>query len=179
MHAGVRACASSGLEHNGSRKKVFLLLRKNTDTRRQMAHLFSEDALKVVAPLAGKDSVKNTILMDARVHKWFDDYRFGILPMQVGDKWYGKIFRFENNGCDVDGEWLLAAAHPPRPGVSRPAAGTRETSLEREAREADEKLREEDKTRYDMTADRLLREVLWMHFQTCLHWHVKGMGWAS
>jgi hypothetical protein len=49
--------------------------------------------------------------------------------------------------------------------------------LDREARERDEKEREEDRTPYDLTNEPILQELLRVHFETCLHWHVKGMGW--
>jgi hypothetical protein len=137
--------------------------------------MFSAEALKLVKRLHETDLVDNTILLDARVHGWFDDYRFGIWPIKQDDRWYGKIFRFEHGSCDVDGEWLLAAARPAK--FRLPAHGQRETSLQREAREKDDKARADDKTRYDMTDVPILREVLKVHFETCLHWHVKGMGW--
>jgi hypothetical protein len=46
----------------------------------QMKQLFSTDAFKMVKELGlhEQDLLINTILMDARVHGWFDDYRFGI-----------------------------------------------------------------------------------------------------
>jgi hypothetical protein len=74
----------------------------------------------------------------------------------------------------VDGEWLLAAARPakyPHPDYEQP-----ERSEQCETCERDEQKREEDKTRYDMPDEPLLRELLKVHFATCLHWHVKGMG---
>jgi hypothetical protein len=142
---------------------------------RQMEEMFSKEALKLVKDLQDKDLLDNTILMDARAHAWFDDYRFGIWPLQEEERWFGKIFRFEYGSCDVDGEWLLAAAPPVI--VPLPHYGQRETSLEREAREQDEKQRAADRTRYDLTDVPILREVLKVHFETCLHWHVKGMGW--
>jgi hypothetical protein len=114
------------------------------------------------------------ILMDTKVHEWFDDYRFGIWPVQEGKRWFGKIFRFEQSKCDVDGEWLLATAPPAR--YLLPAVGVRETPEQREARVRDEQERAQDKTRYDLIDEPVLRELLKVHFQTCLHWHVKGMG---
>jgi hypothetical protein len=145
----------------------------------QMKQLFSTDAFKMVKELGlpKEDLLINTILVDARVHGWFDDYRFGIWPVEEDGHWYGKIFRFEHNQCDVDGEWLLAAAHPAK--FLRPAHGQRETKEQRQARERDEKERQEDKTKYNMTDEPPLRELLKVHFETCLHWHVKGMGWAK
>jgi hypothetical protein len=137
--------------------------------------MFSAEALELVKDLHEQDSLDNTILMDARAHMWFDDYRFGIWPVQQGKKWYGKIFRFEHGSCDVNGEWLLAAARPAKSPL--PAYGQGETKLQREMREKDNKERAEDKTRYDLTDVPILREVLKVHFETCLHWHVKGMGW--
>jgi hypothetical protein len=113
--------------------------------------------------------------MDARAHAWFDDYRFGIWPVQEDGRWYGKIFRFEKSRCDVDGEWLLAAA--PAANFPLPKYGQSERREQREARERDEKLREEDKTSHDLTDESVLRELFKVHFETCLHWHVKGMGW--
>ncbi|KAF7349801.1 hypothetical protein MVEN_01280200 [Mycena venus] len=144
-------------------------------TKDKMEEMFSKEALQLVEALLSGDLLDNTILMDARVHGWFDDYRFGIWPVQQGGRWYGKIFRFEQGSCDIDGEWLLAAATPAK--IPLPAYGHRETSLEREARERDEKEREEDRTPYDLTDEPILQEVLKVHFETCLHWHVKGMGW--
>ncbi|KAJ7467743.1 hypothetical protein FB451DRAFT_1483291 [Mycena latifolia] len=143
----------------------------------QMKQMFSTDAFKKVKELGlhETDLTVNTIFMDARAHAWFDDYRFGIWPVEEKGSWYGKIFRFEQGRCDVDGEWLLAAARPAK--FPQPNYGQPETSEQREARERDEKEREEDKTRYDMTNEPVLRELLKVHFETCLHWHVKGMGW--
>ncbi|KAJ7431389.1 hypothetical protein FB451DRAFT_1378357 [Mycena latifolia] len=143
----------------------------------KMKQMFSTDAFKKVKELGlhETDLTVNTILMDARAHAWFDDYRFGIWPVEEKGSWYGKIFRFEQGRCDVDGEWLLAAARPAK--FPQPNYGQPETSEQREARERDEKEREEDKTRYDMTNEPVLRELLKVHFETCLHWHVKGMGW--
>ncbi|KAJ7271839.1 hypothetical protein C8J57DRAFT_1319705 [Mycena rebaudengoi] len=142
-----------------------------------MKQLFSTDAFKMVKELGlpKQDLLINTILMDARVHGWFDDYRFGIWPVEEDGQWYGKIIRFEHSQCDVDGEWLLAAAQLAK--FPRPAHGQRETSEQRQARERDEKERKEDKTKYNMTNEPALRELLKVHFETCLHWHVKGMGW--
>ncbi|KAJ7190846.1 hypothetical protein GGX14DRAFT_579439 [Mycena pura] len=146
-------------------------------TELNLKQLFSTAAFKMVKELGldKQDLLINTILMDARVHGWFDDYRFGIWPVEEDGQWYGKIFRFEHNQCDVDGEWLLAAARPAK--CLRPAHGKRETGEQRQARERDEKDRKEDKTRYNMTNESALRELLKVHFETCLHWHVKGMGW--
>jgi hypothetical protein len=31
--------------------------------------------------------------------------------------------------------------------------------------------------KYNMADESALRELLKVHFETCLHWHVKGMGW--
>ncbi|KAJ7692488.1 hypothetical protein B0H14DRAFT_3046355 [Mycena olivaceomarginata] len=121
------------------------------------------------------DAVINTILMDARVHGWFDDYRFGIWPVRHGVKWYGRILRVEHSGCDVDGDWLLAAAPPVQ--FPRPGPGQRESGEQRKNRVADERDRGDDRTRYDLTDEVILRQLLKVHFETCLHWHVKGMGW--
>ncbi|KAJ7710954.1 hypothetical protein B0H17DRAFT_1124034 [Mycena rosella] len=145
----------------------------------KIAQMFSKEAFKKVKELGllTKDLTENTILMDARAHAWFDDYRFGIWPVEEKGKWYGKIFRFEQGRCEVDGEWLLAASRPAK--YPHPAPGQPETDEQREARKTDEKEREEDKTRCDLTDDTVLRELLKVHFQTCLHWHVKGMGWAK
>ncbi|KAJ6468724.1 hypothetical protein C8R45DRAFT_1017434 [Mycena sanguinolenta] len=140
-----------------------------------LEQMFSAEALELVENLHQKDLLDNTILMDVRAHVWFDDYRFGIWPVQENGTWYGKIFRFEYGSCDVDGEWLLAAAAPAT--VPLPPYGQQETSVQREAREQDEKRRAEDQTKYDLTNVPVLREVLKVHFETCLHWHVKGMGW--
>ncbi|KAJ7697313.1 hypothetical protein B0H14DRAFT_3529387 [Mycena olivaceomarginata] len=142
-----------------------------------MAEMFSEEALQLVDALLSGDLLDNTILMDVRAHGWFDDYRFGIWPVQQDGRWYGKIFRFEQGGCDIDGEWMLAAAAPAK--APLPAHGQRETSLEQEARERDEKEREEDRTPYNLTNEPILQELLKVHFETCLHWHVKGMGHLS
>jgi hypothetical protein len=143
----------------------------------QMEQMFSKDAFKMVKQLGlhKKDLTLNTILMDARAHAWFDDYRFGIWPVKEKGKWYGKIFRFEQGRCDVDGEWLLETARPAN--YPHPAPGQPETDEQREARKRDEKERAEDKTRYDLTDEPVLSELLRVHFETCLHWHVKGMGW--
>ncbi|KAF7328617.1 hypothetical protein MSAN_02476700 [Mycena sanguinolenta] len=142
----------------------------------KIKQLFSKEGLKIVkeAGLHKEDLLINTILMDARVHGWFDDYRFGILPVEEDGRWYGKIVRFEHSQCDVEGQWLLAAARPSK--FLRPAHGQRETNEQRKEREKDEKEREEDKTRYELT-EAVLRELLKVHLETCLHWHVKGMGW--
>lgn len=115
----------------------------------QMEQMFGKDAFKMVKDLGlhQKDLTLNTILMDARAHAWFDDYRFGIWPVEQKKKWYGKIFRFEQGRCEVDGEWLLAAARPAK--YPHPAPGQPETDEQREARKRDEKEREEDKTRYN------------------------------
>ncbi|KAJ6611561.1 hypothetical protein B0H10DRAFT_1952978 [Mycena sp. CBHHK59/15] len=87
----------------------------------------------------------NTILMDARAHAWFDNYRFGIWPVEEKGSWYGKIFRFEQGRCDVDGEWLLPAVCPAR--FPHPDYGQPETSEQREVCERDEKEQEEDKSK--------------------------------
>jgi hypothetical protein len=139
--------------------------------------MFGVDGFKLVRDhiLDAQDGLVNTILMDARVHGWFDDYRFGIWPVKRGEQWYGKIFRFERNGCEVDGEWLLAPvpqAHFPRPGFGR-----RESEEQRLNREREEQERMDDRTRCDLTKEPMLRQLLKVHFETCLHWHVKGMGW--
>ncbi|KAJ7177320.1 hypothetical protein C8R43DRAFT_942585 [Mycena crocata] len=146
-------------------------------TEFNMRELFSAAAFEMVKRLRlhEEDLLVNTILMDARVHGWFDDYRFGIWPVEEDGHWYGKIFRFEHGQCDVNGQWLLAAARPPV--FLRPAHGQRETNEQRAAREKDEKGREEDMTRCTLTDNPILRELLKVHFETCLHWHVKGMGW--
>jgi hypothetical protein len=71
----------------------------------QLEQMFSAEALEVVENLhQKKDLLDNTILMDVRAHVWFDDYRFGIWPVQEKERWYGKIFRFEYGSCDVDGD---------------------------------------------------------------------------
>ncbi|KAJ7436119.1 hypothetical protein FB451DRAFT_1194129 [Mycena latifolia] len=90
--------------------------------------------------------------------------------MNVGTAKY-----FGSSRCDVDGEWLLAAA--PAAKFPLPNYGQSETREQHEACERDEKVREEDKTRYDMTDESVLMELLKVHVGTCLHWHVKGMGW--
>jgi hypothetical protein len=139
--------------------------------------MFSAEGYKLVEEslLHQKDALVNTLLLDARVHGWFDDYRFGIWPVQDENRWYGKIFRFEHSSCDVDGQWLLAAAQPAQ--FPRPGPGQRESEEQRINRERDEQEREDDRTRYDLTNQAMLRELLKVHFETCLHWHVKGMGW--
>jgi hypothetical protein len=121
------------------------------------------------------DAVINMILMDARVHGWFDDYRFGIWPVRHGGKWYGRIFQFEHSSCDVDGDWLLAAAPPVQ--FSWPGPEQRESGEQRMNHVADKRDRRDDRTRYDLTDEVILRQLLKVHFETCLHWHVKGMGW--
>jgi hypothetical protein len=55
--------------------------------------------------------------------------------------------------------------------------GQRESEEQRINRERDEKGREDDRTRCDLTDDAMLRELPKVHFETCIHWHVKGMGW--
>jgi hypothetical protein len=40
-----------------------------------MEEMFSEKALQLVDALLSGDLLDNTILMDARAHGWFDDYR--------------------------------------------------------------------------------------------------------
>ncbi|KAJ7673160.1 hypothetical protein DFH06DRAFT_1174645, partial [Mycena polygramma] len=77
----------------------------------KMQQMFSTEAFQVIKKLClhVKDSSVNTMLMDARAHAWFDDYRFGIWPVQEDSKWYGKLFRFEQSRYDVDGLWPLAA----------------------------------------------------------------------
>ncbi|KAJ7806403.1 hypothetical protein B0H14DRAFT_2875661 [Mycena olivaceomarginata] len=140
-----------------------------------MEKMFSTEALALLGDLGGKDLIDNTILMDARVHMWFDDYRFGIWPVLEDGRWYGKIFRFEHSSCNVGRQWLLAAARPSK--FPLPAHGQSETKLQREMREKDDQERGEDPTRCDLTNEPILREVLRVHFETCLHWHVKGMGW--
>jgi hypothetical protein len=124
-----------------------------------------------------KDLIVNTVLMDARVHGWFDDYRFGIWPVEVDGRWYGKIFRFEDSCCDVDGEWLLAPILPAQ--HSRPPCGRQETPDEYTARQAENERRRKDRTKCDLTKEPEQRELFKVHFLTCLHWHVKGMGWAK
>ncbi|KAJ7633885.1 hypothetical protein DFH06DRAFT_1479464 [Mycena polygramma] len=145
----------------------------------KMQQMFSTEALRVIKKLSlhVKDSSVNTMLIDARAHAWFDDYRFGIWPVQEDGKWYGKLFRFEQSRCDIDGLWLLAAARPPK--YAYPSLGQPETAEQRELRKTDEREREEDRTRCDLTQEPELRELLTVHFKTCLHWHVKGMGWAK
>ncbi|KAJ7858053.1 hypothetical protein B0H14DRAFT_3135641 [Mycena olivaceomarginata] len=99
-----------------------------------LEQMFSAEALEVVENLhQKKDLLDNTILMDVRAHVWFDDYRFGIWP-------------------------FLAAAAPAE--VPLPPYGQRETSVQREAREQDEKRRAEDQTKYDLTNVPVLRELL-------------------
>jgi hypothetical protein len=144
-----------------------------------MKQMFGSEAFKKVKKLGlhKQDLAIDTILMDARAHAWFDDYRFGIWPVKDGGDWYGKIFRFEQSRCDMDGEWLLAAARGAK--YPHPFPGQRETDERREARKRDEKAREEDKTRYNLTDAPDLRILFQVHFKTCLHWHVKGMGWAK
>jgi hypothetical protein len=146
-----------------------------TEGLSQMEKMFSTEALALLGDLGGKDLIDNTILMDARVHMWFDDYRFGIWPVLEDGRWYGKIFRFEHSSCNVGRQWLLAAARPSK--FPLPAHGQSETKLQREMREKDDQERGEDPTRCDLTNEPILREVLRVHFETCLHWHVKGMGW--
>ncbi|KAJ7775823.1 hypothetical protein B0H14DRAFT_2631796 [Mycena olivaceomarginata] len=55
--------------------------------------------------------------------------------------------------------------------------GQRDSEEQRINRERDEKGREDDRTRCDLTDDAMLRELPKVHFETCIHWHVKGMGW--
>ncbi|KAJ7133882.1 hypothetical protein C8R43DRAFT_1022406 [Mycena crocata] len=143
----------------------------------EMRQMFGVDGFKLVRDhiLDEQDGLVNTILMDARVHGWFDDYRFGIWPVKHEGKWYGKIFRFEHNGCEVDGEWLLAPISKAR--FPRPGFGRRESEEHRLDREREEQERTGDRTPCDLTTEPMLRELLKVHFETCLHWHVKGMGW--
>ncbi|KAJ7271403.1 hypothetical protein B0H12DRAFT_1067243 [Mycena haematopus] len=143
----------------------------------EMKEMFGTDGFKLVRDhiLHEKDGLVNTILMDARVHGWFDDYRFGIWPVKDEGKWYGKIFRFEKNGCEVDEEWLLAPMAQAR--FLQPDFGRQEPEEQRVNRETEEQARKTDRTRFDLTEHEMLRQLLKIHFETCLHWHVKGMGW--
>ncbi|KAJ6538634.1 hypothetical protein DFH09DRAFT_1090338 [Mycena vulgaris] len=92
----------------------------------------------------------------------------------------GQWRKGESGTAKYFGSGVAPGSGPPaRIRGPHPAPGRPETDEQREARKRDEKEREEDKTRYDLTDEPALRELLKVHFQTCLHWHVKGMGWAK
>jgi hypothetical protein len=64
--------------------------------------------------------------------------------------------------------WRVVTCSRPTGQIPRPAHGQRETSEQRQARERDEKEWKKDKTKYNISNESALRELLKVHFETCM-----------
>ncbi|KAJ7912641.1 hypothetical protein B0H13DRAFT_2474775 [Mycena leptocephala] len=126
----------------------------------QMRKMFSVDGVKLVQDHIPdeQDGLVNTILMDVRIYGPDADYRFGIWPVKPREKWRGRIFWFEQNGCQVNGQWLLAPV--PEVKFPRPGFGRRESEEHPLNREREEQERKDNRTQCDLTEEPMLCELL-------------------